>query len=355
MDKISILIPDGESPFALHVLACFAPTKNVEVHILSKKNDAVSKYSRGISSFHLLKDGQSLLDGVADCCSQIHVDLCMPVDMDGIYYFAEHCEQTTQLTRLMLMESSDNLRTVWDKGLLADYLQANQLSHPESITSRAQFDKSIAGLPFPVLIKPRLAGNGDGIVKYTDRKKLMEYVDSRANFFKEFIIQEFIDGEDIDCSVYCKDGRILAYTIQKAIYLNSDLFQPAEGVEFVHHAGVIKLVEELVSALKWSGVAHIDMRICDSDGSVKVIEINPRFWGSIEGSLHVGVNFPYLACLASLGESFPMPEFRESKYMSFFAAFKRLLKKKPIMNIFSETNLLLQIKDPLPIIMRLRK
>lgn len=311
----------------------------------------MARYSKARGSFYVLKNGQSLLDGVAEICSQIRVDLCMPVDMDGIYYFAQHREGVLQYTNLFLMETAETLRLVWDKGTLAEYLCEKHLPHPLTITNCLQFEKNTSSLNFPVLVKPRLTGGGKGIVKYKKREELLDAM--KDDFFEEFIIQEYIQGEDIDCSVLCRGGQILAYTIQKGLYVEEN-YLPAEVIEFVHHSSVLETAAEFMSALGWDGVAHIDMRIRASDGAVLIIEVNPRYWGSIEGSLHVGVNFPYLALLASRGENFPVPQYRDAKYMSALAAIKRKLRNKPTVDsILSETNFTSYLRDPLPVIMRL--
>jgi D-aspartate ligase len=348
MTRISILIPDGESDFAYHVVVCLAKADNVDVHILAKYSRPPARYSRSTSSFHILPPGKDLVDGIANVCSQVPVDLVMPVDVESGYYLAQNRER---IPNLFLLESAERIKMVWDKYLLAEYLRANEFPHPLTITDRSQFVEKIAALDFPVLLKPRVSEGGSGIEKCRSREELLERVG--GGFFNEFIIQEFVEGEDIDCSVLCRDGVILAHTVQKALYNNSECYRPADAIEFVHHPGVVEKAAELMSALKWNGVAHVDMRIRASDGAILIIEINPRFWGSLEGSLHAGVNFPYVACLASLGREFPMPAYRNSRYMSVFTALQRMSKCKPIVTFFKETNLGSRLKDPLPVIMRL--
>jgi predicted ATP-grasp superfamily ATP-dependent carboligase len=51
------------------------------------------------------------------------------------------------------------------------------------------------------------------------------------------------------------------------------------------------------------GLRDADLRIDDRDGSVRMIELNPRLWGSVHYSHFVGANFPELAVRRALGES----------------------------------------------------
>jgi D-aspartate ligase len=354
MPNLSILIPDGESPFALHVLACLAQNRLLNVHLISTKAFSITRFSRMKHSFHLLKQGQSLLDGVAEVQKKKGIDLCMPVDTNGIYYFAQHREQAAALVKLSIIESVQTLRTVWDKGLLADFLFNNQLPHPHTITSREQFEKELLSLQFPVLIKPRLAGGGAGIEKFADRTALLKKIGEESLFFEHYIVQRYVQGEDIDCSVLCKDGKILAYTIQKGLYANSPgSFQAPSAIEFLHHSEVMQVTAQLMARLGWNGVAHVDLRRQDADGRIVVIEVNPRFWGSLEGSLHAGVNFAQLAIQAGLGETFPMPKYADIRYSSALSAIKRKLQNKPAVDFFRETNLGYYFRDPLPVLARL--
>ncbi len=352
MEKISVLIPDGESPFAFHVLMCLAQVKGVEVHILSQKPDALCRYSRARKSFSSFVEEKDWLKGAARICAQTQVDVIMPVDWRALMHFAKHRTEAASLANLPPLESLKSLQNISDKGLLADFLQENKFPHPHTITSQLQFEKTIRDFAFPVLVKPRISGDGEGIIKVMDHEALIEHFDSHDGFFEKFIVQEYIQGEDIDCSVLCEEGHILAYTIQKALYPNPSPYKAAEAIEFVHHPQVFEVARKLMSALKWNGVAHIDMRVRASSSRVEIIEINPRYWGSIQGSLLVGVNFPYLACLVSLGETFPLPEYRDSKYMSAFPAIKRILTNKPSAHLLTETNLPAYFKDPLPFLMK---
>ena len=277
----------------------------------------------------------------------------MPVGMDAILYFAERREETGKLARLCLMDSFENLQMVSYKGLLANFLYEKKLPHPRSITSLEQFDKSGDEFTMPVLLKPRTSGNGEGISKFTDRLELTRLIRSQADFFNENLIQEYVDGYDIDCSVFCRDGDILAYTIQKTLYEHPDLYQPADAIEFVHDAQVLEVAARLMENLRWTGVAHIDMRCRASNSQVEIIEINPRFWGSIQGSLNVGVNFPELVCLAGKGQDFPVPSYVDGKYMSGFSAIKRMWKRQPVTHPIKETNLLMMLKDLPPNLMKL--
>src|SRR5208283_1523062 len=52
--------------------------------------------------------------------------------------------------------------------------------------------------------------------------------------------------------------------------------------------------EKLLEALSWHGIAEVEFRLDSRDNIPKLMEINPRFWGSLCVAVKAGVDFPYL-------------------------------------------------------------
>lgn len=68
-----------------------------------------------------------------------------------------------------------------------------------------------------------------------------------------------------------------------------------------------KLVDQsirLMTELDWRGVAMVEWKVDPISNTPYLMEINPRFWGSLELAVRSGVNFPLLYALAARGEKF---------------------------------------------------
>ena len=127
------------------------------------------------------------------------------------------------------------------------------------------------------------------------------------------------------------------------------------GIQFLYNDQVYKLIENLIKSLNWTGVAHIDLRYDDVEKNFKVIEINPRFWASIEASKEVGVNFPYLYCLTSLGIKYNIPKYKFEKYANNRGIMKVIKSKFSFNNKieFPENSTIQNdLLDPFPKIMK---
>ena len=72
-----------------------------------------------------------------------------------------------------------------------------------------------------------------------------------------------------------------------------------------------KLIEygtRLLDRLQWHGVAMVEFRYDVRDNDYKLMEINPKFWGSLDLSLTAGVDFPYYLCQMAQGETLEYSE-----------------------------------------------
>lgn len=70
----------------------------------------------------------------------------------------------------------------------------------------------------------------------------------------------------------------------------------------------------LLRALRWHGVAMVEFKVAE-DGAFRLIEINPRLWGSLPLALAAGVNFPIgLLRLAQGRDPGPQPAYPDGLY-----------------------------------------
>jgi len=73
-----------------------------------------------------------------------------------------------------------------------------------------------------------------------------------------------------------------------------------------------ELVEKslaLLKAIGWQGVAMVEYKVDRRDGWPKLMEVNGRFWGSLQLAIDAGMNFPLMLYRLATGEQVP-PQFK---------------------------------------------
>ncbi len=314
---LTVLLLDGQSTFALPVIRCLSAMPGTRIHVLATSNLLPVRASRAVASFRCW-NGLDQPGGAEFCAAyarEVGADVCLAVDIPTIE--AAALNPGPRAVAFTPIPPLASLRIACDKWDFARFVQSRALPHPESLlcvdsdSGRAE----LRDLVFPVLIKPRSGGNGAGIRRFDDADALLRHLAAHPDLWGNTIAQHLIAGHDIDCSVLCVDGRVIAHTIQRG-FTSTVGYKPPGGIEFTHHQKVLDIAQALVAELQWTGVAHIDLRTHADSGDVSLIEVNPRFWGSVLGSEHAGVNFPHLACLAGLARTFDYPQSRACRFVA---------------------------------------
>ncbi len=359
---LSVLLVEGHTdPIPLAVARCLADVPGVTVHTLAADASSHLRHSRRRASFHTQQvglDDPQALEQLRQVVRETRADVVMPVMEPAVAFIAANRAAVGAMAALAPTPDLASFQTVSNKWQLARFLEEHGLPGPPTVryTPDAAFYERLSGLRFPVLLKPASARGGRDIRRFDTLDALRAFCEAAGPFVEPFIVQSFIRGYDIDCSVLCQDGRVLAYTQQKGLIEPKVPYAPAQGIAIVHDPRLLEVMERVVAALGWSGVAHVDLRYSADDDEIKLIEINPRYWNTMIGSQIAGVNFPHLAVRAALGEPFERPAYADGRYVPLGVALAQALRglrgKEHLSFSPGETNARYLISDPMPSLMR---
>lgn len=364
--RIPILILDGYWFHTLRTVRALSMSDNWELHVISPKKrlEAPIHLSRHLKSFfnsQASEEDPEWLDAIIERAKAVKAQVIFPLKEVSSLFCIQNREKLEQYARLTPLPDEETFRIAIDKGRLASFMEQHGISHPRSILFTVGEDSVdvLHQLTFPLILKPRRGEFGKGINVVDDKDQLQQKLD----LYKPgtlLIAQEFIDGEDIDCSFLSLNGQILGWTIQRSLEAPHADFSAANDIEFINDNPTRDLAFPLAKALRYTGIAHLDMRKSKVDGKVHVLEINARIWGSLMGSIAAGVNVPENACRLALGidcEPSTQQEMRFSnRGCGIGHTIRHLLRSKQATFRPGETHFPYFIRDPLPdLVQRLSK
>lgn len=329
--KINLLIPDGEAFFSTEVIKCFSDIPFANIHIVSSKKWIESRFSHKISSFTYFKKTENdneYIEFLRKTILNKKIHVLLPIFYSTTHLLSRYKNNFKDLNINILTPESNYLEIANNKWELAKFL--NKFNLPQPYTTDLMTLKSIENLKYPFLLKPKDGSHGSNIFIVKNESEFLKIYDKLKDK-DNYIIQDFIQGYDIDMSVLCKKGEILTYTIQKGYLFGSLPFRPPIGIEFLHSDEIYDTIKKLMKELDWTGVAHIDLRYDSKKDRFLIIEVNPRFWGSIHASKKVGVNFPLLYSLTSLNETYDSVQYKFIKYANNRGLLK-ILKSRLMLN-----------------------
>ncbi len=358
---ISILITEGEHLVALPIVTALNLVKGFSVHLASKSADVRTRYSRHLTSFHLAPEGindEDYLEWMLKLADKVQADVVLPTHEKGTRYCIQNRAALEKRAKLPPLASLELFENVFDKGRLSRVLEELGLPHPATL--RCDEHKDLAGrtgsFSFPALLKPKASDGSHGIRILASREEFLKILSTEPDYVMSCILQTYVPGRDLGCAVLCQDGKVLAYTVQQGLVIKEGSLAQHKQLEFLQDESVVKIVSRLMERIRWNGIAQLDLRRDSRTGEVVIIEVNPRFWGSLLASASAGVNFPVLACKAALGErietpSYPHHLFADIRFATSLKA-KSIVDRRPgLHRLPVRTNLRFVLGDPAPFVL----
>lgn len=109
------------------------------------------------------------------------------------------------------------------------------------------------------------------------------------------ILQEYIPGNGYGFFALLNHGNLRAFFMHKRLREYPITGGPSTAAESIYDPKLKEMSLRLLKALNWHGVAMVEFKKDNRDGEYKLMEINPKFWGSLDLAIASGVDFPYLA------------------------------------------------------------
>ncbi|WP_166259616.1 ATP-grasp domain-containing protein [Marinobacter salicampi] len=308
----SVLVLDANQRSALAVTRSLGKSGQFQITTADATVQALAGQSRYSQAYLQHPDpGEHPRDFIAwmkDLTARQHFDLVMP---------------TTEVTSQLLLFCRDELpgielpfapyQTVMalsDKISLVELAKSLGIPVPESRMFKNASELEGVSLHYPCVLKPALSRiyTGDDWVHTQVRvihdaaglQKALElspYLETTP-----FMLQSFIPGHGGGVFCLYNKGQPLQFFAHERLRE-----KPPEGGVSVLCRSVAAdeelkaTAQKLLDAVNWHGVAMVEFRITP-EGKAYLMEINTRFWGSLQLAIDSGVDFPLMLAKAQLGQ-----------------------------------------------------
>lgn len=199
-----------------------------------------------------------------------------------------------------------------DKWKLLELAKRLNVSIPEThfVSDAGALDDIIPRLKFPAVLKPyrsMINSNGRWIascVQYAHSAVELRETVARHEYFNQhpFLIQEYISGQGQGIFALYDHGSPLAFFAHRRLRE-----KPPSGGESVLSESIPlnpdqrAMAHSLLHSVGWHGVAMVEFKV-SPDGTPYLIEVNGRFWGSLQLAIDAGVDFPWLLYQLACGD-----------------------------------------------------
>lgn len=306
-----VLVLDAAQRSALAVTRSLGKLPDIDVFTAESSSQALAGQSRYSTQFFTspspIAAPQAYIDWLKKLSSDMEFALVIPVT-----------EVTSQLL-LMNMDklpnvrlaftSYDNVLQLADKGNLMKLAQSLDIPIPATQWLTSASDIKHSTLDYPFVIKPCLSkifmpsGWIATNVKIINSSADLDKVLHSETYLRDypFMIQEFVPGNGAGIFCLYNHGNPVTFFAHKRIREKP----PQGGISVLSESAPVDptlkhYAEKLLAAANWHGVAMVEFRVAP-DGTPYLMEVNTRFWGSLQLAIDSGVDFPALMASNELG------------------------------------------------------
>ncbi|TAL62899.1 MAG: carboxylate--amine ligase [Bacteroidetes bacterium] len=313
---MKILILDAANYNTLAIVRYMGIMKDIELHVVGYHRASLSFFSRYVSRKFVVTNPRTSED---TCYKQLleilkgdKYDLLMPVGFQTHKICSSNRVEISKYAAMVIpgRESFELASSKFETYKLAERLG---VPCPKSYYVSSYVQIKDLYVDFPVVVKAPFE-LGRNMVAYVNSKQELE--EKSLWIKKELgleevtqpIIQEYVEGDGYGFFAYYEEG------ICKNCFMHKRIREyPATGgasvcAEGIYDEQLMEHGKKILDHLKWNGVAMVEFKKDSKDGSYKLMEINPKFWGSLELALASGVNFPLCLVKNVKGENIGQQE-----------------------------------------------
>lgn len=354
----TILITDGTYKNSLAVLRSLGKNNQIDVTSSHSRLLSVGSYSKYSGNFFKIKCNIRDVDKYAlellDILKKKTYDFFLPVGLQAYLAASKYKENFEQVTNLVVPDWKQML-IASNKEQTMDFAKKNGIPIPD--THALDTEKDLQQITtFPVVIKS--SDEASKFIRYCNNfSELKERYHELATISQTKIIaQEYVKG--FGCGFYgvYNKGALIAHFLHKRLKEFPVTGGPSAVAESYFDNKLYDYGKSLCDKLQWNGPIMAEFKYDANMNTYKLIEMNPKLWGSLDLTIAAGIDVPQL--LLQIGSHQPVVKNQGYKYVKyrwmFPDEFKVLVSDLSLKNIklflhgeqHTMTNM--HLTDPLP-------
>lgn len=306
--RLNVLVTDGNYKHTLGIVRSLGQ-KGIKVTVLANSQSDLSSYSRYCYRTEIApKPAETgFVDAVVNILRRGFYDLLIPVGYAATESLAHRQREIRALTRLEIADYAQ-IKAAADKKHVCELAFRLGLPVPRTIYPDTWNDVQRAQelLQYPIAIKPLLESS-KATVRYAQSE------DKLLSIYREVceeggfddgnlpMLQEYIPGHGCGFFALYQQGACKRIFMHRRIRENPPSGGASTCAESFYDERLKKYGIYLLDHLHWHGVAMAEYRYDTRVDDYKLLEVNPKFWGSLDLALAAKAEFPYDLCQMAKG------------------------------------------------------
>lgn len=312
-----VIVTDGNERSALAVTRALG---EIGCRVIVGAEDRVclagaSKFCSGSFSYPSpYKDPSGFVSAVLRKAGELPNPIILPVTDIATKLLCQHRSDIERIA-VAACPPADAFERLSDKYNLMQLAKSLDVPIPDTLfVPNGDVQSHLDKIPsFPVVVKPgcSLTSMGKQWIKtgvlYANNPEELVHIYKRHTFLKQpSLIQQRIEGDGQGIFALMKNGSPIALFAHRRVRERP----PSGGVSVFSESiplpeNMTRYAMRLLQHVHWNGVAMVEFKVDRATGEPFLMEINGRFWGSLQLAIDAGVNFPVLLAKLVTGSDLP--------------------------------------------------
>ena len=292
---MKVLLTDGNFKHTLAAVRSLGK-RGIDVTVLSHIRPSISFYSKYCHHHVIAPDPEHdprFADFLLEYVKDHDFDVLLPISFAAVMQASRIRKELEKYVRIPLTDTAA-LEIAGSRDRTLRFASNIGIHIPKTWYPRNETEvNAIAGdISYPAVIK---GSEESGFVWYLNSP---EELSEKYRIIVKYspVIQEYIHGEGYGFFALYNQGKARAIFMHKRIREYPVTGGPSAVAESIYNPGLRDTGLKLLDALHWHGVAMVEFKKDEKTGEFVLMEINPKFWGSLDLAIASGVDFPYLTC-----------------------------------------------------------
>ncbi len=299
-----VLVLDGDTPAALACVRSLARS-GLSVDVAAAVPRPLAGSSRHRDRVHVYPDPKADPDGflreVERIATERGIRYLQPVTDDTMEPLVDG-RSTLPSDTILAAPSAESYQLLCDKGRTAALAERLEIPVPRGRVA-ANMDELRAAadaLGFPLVLKPfRSVAALEGdlrtslFVRYAVTPEDLEATAKSLLRYGPVVAQEYVSGVGVGVEVLVDRGEVVYVFQHKRLH---EWPLTGGGSSLRESVAIDPVLEDessrLLRAADFHGVAMVEFKVDEEKASHHLIEVNPRFWGSLPLGVAAGADFP---------------------------------------------------------------
>lgn len=288
-----VLVTGAGGPSGISVMRALAD-ESIAIHAGDIDPYAAGLYLVPPECRALLPPGASdeFVDVLLELCRRERIDAVVPTVDSELVPLATRREEFARAGTTLVLAPLSTLELCLDKWALHNRCRRT-VNVPGTVIVDELFEPAAVALP--AIVKPRVGSGSRGIRLITSADEL-EPIERDGSL----LVQDYLPGAEFSLDVLATvAGEVIAVVPRERLKVDSGI---AITGRTSHDEGLEGFGREVAGIIGLAYVANVQVK-GDRDGVPALLEVNPRFPGTMPLTVASGVNMPRLCVLDALGES----------------------------------------------------